>query len=99
MKDRHARCRQGLKRLGSQALNGGGIVQSEPDGAGIAFVHAVGLFFDTEKIGCGMQTGHADEKRASMAAEVDLQRRSRWNEPSRRNGVLVFRCGHEARCL
>ena len=50
MKDRHARCRQGLKRLGSQALNGGGIVQSEPDGAGIAFVHAVGLFFDTEKI-------------------------------------------------
>jgi hypothetical protein len=34
-----------------------------------------------------------------MAAEIYLQRRSRGDEPSRRNGVLVFRCRHEARCL
>ena len=72
MKDRHARYWQGLQGLGSQALNGGGIVQSEPEGAGVAFVHAVGLLFDPKKIGCGMERSHADQKGTTMAAEVDF---------------------------
>ena len=95
MKDRHARYWQGLQGLGSQALNGGGILQSEPEGARVAFVHAVGLLFNPKKIGCGMERSHADQKGTTMAAEVDLQRLSRGLKPSAWNGVRFFRWIHE----
>ncbi len=38
-----------------------------------------------------MQRGHADEKRASVTAEVDLQRLGRGLKPSTWNGMRFFR--------
>ncbi len=70
-----------LERFVTETLDGCGIWQSKTLCTGIALGHAVGLFFDSEKVGTRMQSRHANEKRSSMAAEVDLQRRSRGLKP------------------
>ena len=77
VKNRHAACGEFLQRLGSDALNGAGIGEAKAFGTGVAFLDAVDLLFDPEKIHARMQSRHAEEERPAMTAKINLQRRNR----------------------
>ena len=91
VKSRYTGWRKDRECLYPEALNGCGVGQSQPQGARVAFVHAIGLLFNTKKIRNGMQRSHADQKCTAMAAEVDLQRLSQGLKPSVWNAWRIFR--------
>ena len=90
VENRHAACGEFLQRLGSDALNGAGIGEAKAFGTGVAFLDAVDLLFDPEKIHTRMQSRHAEEERPTMTAKINLQRRHRRETKTSQNFFRFF---------
>ena len=73
MENRHTGGRQNREGFRPEASDGSGIGEAKTPGARVASRHAVGLFFDTEKIRAGMEGRHANEECPAVATEINLQ--------------------------